>query len=365
HEGKFAISKAGFFQGLSRGDEDSITRLKSAIIRVFEEAKKRGNINYQPALNGIRVLEGAYKENKKAKANKPNKKGEVQEIIMAVENLDKDFAVHAYSAIQIARNQIKWSANKRYQVTTNMSSKAASLGLGNMDKINPKSRANFISNRFGEAYKLSLENFYSTNKSKLDFIKFKLDCNSQLSTEENNLWLELQYRQNKDFIRHFAFQELAGLGVGNCGEMSKLAFNHLKSKNVAVSRISLGEGEKYNEIDRNNNPVQFKGDHVFLLVGQCFHEFDENGNIIPNNVDPWIDHKFKFNKGVYVCDPWANIVCPVGLYASQWEAKMQKWSSAKKFITYDKVETDPYKNPNYRRCISLCRWQLCMQHIPS
>ncbi|MFN6054156.1 MAG: hypothetical protein ACK47R_25285, partial [Planctomycetia bacterium] len=38
HEGKFAISKAGFFQGLSRSDEDSIIRLKSAIIRVFEEA---------------------------------------------------------------------------------------------------------------------------------------------------------------------------------------------------------------------------------------------------------------------------------------------------------------------------------------
>ena len=88
--------------------------------------------------------------------------------------------------------------------------------------------------------------------------------------------------------------------------MSKLAFNHLKSKNVAVSRISLGEGEKYNEKARDNNlPKEvFEGDHVFLLVGQCFHEFDENGKLIPDNVKPEIYHNtYKFNKGVYVCDP--------------------------------------------------------------
>ena len=128
---------------------------------------------------------------------------------MAVENLDKDFASHAYNALQIARNQIKWSANKRYQVATNMSSKAASFGLGNMDKIKPKDRTDFISKRFGEAYKLSLENFYSTNKSKLDFIKFKLNSNSQLSIEENNLLFEFEYRKKPKIL---CFSRIGWLG---------------------------------------------------------------------------------------------------------------------------------------------------------
>lgn len=348
HRGLFSVSKAGLFQfqGLKRSAEDSINFLKEDIIMVFREAKRR-NIKYDAALRGMNVLQQTYQGTNKRKNN-------VKEIILAVENLDKNFAGYAYNALHHARSQIKWSVNKAYQVSTNMTKKASSLNINqDMHNISGPDRIDFVRKRFNQALTQSNNQFIQINKNRIIDINRKLSHKIDLSQEEVDILNEYKMRQ-KHGDRPFALDDLASFGVGNCSEMSSLAFNYLKSQNVAVARISLGTGGS------------FEGDHVFLLVGHNFYGFDADGKYIQQGHEPWLDYKeIKDNNNAYVCDPWANIVCPAMAYPAEWELKMQKWSKVQKFIKYNHVAIDPYKDPNYRKCISLCRWHLRMQHIPS
>lgn len=347
HQGLYTISNAGLFQSFGRKNEDSIKQLSGEIIKVFQEAKKRA-INYDAALGGMRVLMQTYSGN-------TNKNNIVDEIIKAVENLDRNFSGYAYNALHHARSQIRWSANKVYQVSTNMTKKASSLNINqDMNNISGIDRYKFVRERFNQA----VNQFNLLNKNKLLDISRKISFKVPLSEEELAILNEYEMRE-KHGNRPYALGDLASFGVGNCGEMSSLAFNYLKSQNVAVSRLNLGTGE-------SKNNQSFKGDHVFLLVGHNFHDFDANGKYIQQGHESWLDYKeVKDNYVAYVCDPWANIVCPAKAYPAEWESKMQKWSKVQKFIKYNHDVADPYKNPNYRKCISLCRWHLDKQHIPS
>jgi hypothetical protein len=335
NEGKFAKSKVGLFQGLHRSKSDSIINLSAGIVKVFIEARKR-EIPYIDALNGIRILRATYKGKIFKKRSKL-----VDEIIAAVEDLDKDFANDAFAALQIARTQIKWSINKVYQKTTDMSKKASSVagGMG-IHRLPPKDLS-------------------------------KVSAQERMKIIEER-WIKAEGNKT----REDAFNDMLSLGVGNCLEMSKVAFNHLKSKNKSVARMHLGKGKA---LSNDFDPIIYKGDHVFLLVGQCFHDFDESGNKITDS-NLKIKSVFQFNKGVYVCDPWANIVCPVNMYAAMWEAKMSKWSRNQKYILVGKQdrtgeylrhkktggmkmeEIDPF-NYNYKHCISITEWIIGEQYF--
>ena len=352
NKGLFSISKAGLFQGLHRTNDDSINLLKLQIIKVFQEAEKK-NIPFIHALYGINTLRLTY-------GNNDTKKKNVNEIIVAVENLSISFMNAASEARTEVRNQIKWSANKRYQVEsdiTKITKKLLALAnaeinvLPNLIKLTKDERFKFINDTWKNALSKNKHDF----QTKLHNLRTKVSNNIVLTVEEKKLMdileSEVEPRENK--ARNFAFDDLVSFGVGNCGEMAKLAFNFLKKKNVSVAKLSLGFG-----VDPLVPKTKFKGDHAFLLVGHNFHGYDVNGKILPTINKESIFYKdVKDFKNAYICDPWANIVCPVTDYPSRWESKMQKWSGLGKFITYGSNKViDPYTNSNYKQCIPLCQW---------
>lgn len=354
----FSISKAGLFQGLHRTNDDSINLLKLQIIKVFQEAEKK-NIPFIHALYGINTLRLTY-------GNNDTKKKNVNEIIVAVENLSISFMNAASEALTEVRNQIKWSGNKRYQVEsdiTKITKKLLALAnaeinvLPNLIKLTKDERFKFINNKWKNALSKNKHDF----QTKLHNLRTKVSNNIVLTVEEKKLMdileSEVEPRENK--ARNFAFDDLVSFGVGNCGEMAKLAFNFLKEKNVSVAKLSLGSGE-----DSLLPNTKFKGDHAFLLVGHNFHGYDVNGKILPTINKESIFYKdVKDFKNAYICDPWANIVCPVTDYPSRWESKMKKWSGLGKFITYGSKVIDPYTNSNYKQCIPLCQWILGSQYF--
>ena len=355
NKGLFSISKAGLFQGLHRTNDDSINLLKLQIIKVFQEAEKK-NIPFIHALYGINTLRLTY-------GNNDTKKKNVNEIIVAVENLSISFMNAASEALTEVRNQIKWSANKRYQVEsdiTKITKKLLALAnaeinvLPNLIKLTKDERFKFINDTWKNALSKNKHDF----QTKLHNLRTKVSNNIVLTVEEKKLMdileSEVEPRENK--ARNFAFDDLVSFGVGNCGEMAQLAFNFLKKKNVSVAKLSLGFGES--GVDPLVPKTIFKGDHAFLLVGHNFHGYDVNGKILPTINKESIFYKdVKDFKNAYICDPWANIVCPVTDYPSRWESKMNKWSGLGKFISYGSNNViDPYTNSNYKQCIPLCQW---------
>ena len=361
NKGLFSISKAGLFQGLHRTNDDSINLLKLQIIKVFQEAEKK-NIPFIHALYGINTLRLTY-------GNNDTKKKNVNEIIVAVENLSISFMNAASEARTEVRNQIKWSGNKRYQDESNIIKKLLALAnaenpslviLPNSNKLTKDQRVNFINNNWKNALSKNKHDF----QTKLHNLRTKVSNNIVLTVEENKLMniLESEVKPRRKNPRLFAFDDLVSFGVGNCGEMAQLAFNFLKKKNVSVAKLSLGFGES--GVDPLVPKTIFKGDHAFLLVGHNFHGYDVNGKILPTINKESIFYKdVKDFKNAYICDPWANIVCPVTDYPSRWESKMKKWSGLGKFISYESNVIDPYTNSNYKQCIPLCQWILGSQYF--
>ena len=360
NKGLFSISKAGLFQGLHRTNDDSINLLKLQIIKVFQEAEKK-NIPFIHALYGINTLRLTY-------GNNDTKKKNVNEIIVAVENLSISFMNAASEALTEVRNQIKWSANKRYQDKsdiTKITKKLLALAnaeinvLPNLIELTKDERSKFINDTWKNALSKNKHDF----QTKLHNLRTKVTNNIVLTVEEKKLMdkLESEVEPRVNKARNFAFDDLVSFGVGNCGEMAQLAFNFLKKKNVSVAKLSLGFGESVVDplvpVDPRVPKTIFKGDHAFLLVGHNFHGYDVNGKILPTINKESIFYKdVKDFKNAYICDPWANIVCPVTDYPSQWELKMQKWSGLGKFIFYKDKVIDPYTNSNYKQCIPLCQW---------
>lgn len=221
-------------------------------------------------------------------------------------------------------------------------------------------RVNFINNNWKNALSKNKHDF----QTKLHNLRTKVSNNIVLTVEENKLMniLESEVKPRRKNPRLFAFDDLVSFGVGNCGEMAQLAFNFLKKKNVSVAKLSLGFGES--GVDPHVPKTIFKGDHAFLLVGHNFHGYDVNGKILPTINKESIFYKdVKDFKNAYICDPWANIVCPVTDYPSRWESKMKKWSGLGKFISYESNVIDPYTNSNYKQCIPLCQWILGSQYF--
>lgn len=118
-------------------------------------------------------------------------------------------------------------------------------------------------------------------------------------------------------------QELAALTdvlaskAGNCSAYSilALAYIHAHEPKWTATRVSLeGSG----------------GDHVFVAVA----DFRFNVERFDKDMKSWPEK-------VWICDPWANVVCPANTYYESFERQMKKWSTQHKRILYQSKWTSP------------------------
>jgi hypothetical protein len=86
--------------------------------------------------------------------------------------------------------------------------------------------------------------------------------------------------------------------AGNCEEMAAVAFEYLRDR--GVRRIAIAQTSRE------------QVDHVLVLIGDQF----------PGNMEERLVTAFV---GCFVCDPWAEIACPVNDYADDWHRSMSGW----------------------------------------
>ena len=99
----------------------------------------------------------------------------------------------------------------------------------------------------------------------------------------------------------------AQAGVGNCGEQRGIAANFLLlNKITPLVLCSLAK----------------PGDHAFVAIGPGVSHLQDwsNHGIQCGNFNVW-------PKGIYICDPWANIHCESKEYTSKFYNKMREWES--------------------------------------
>ncbi|PHM40334.1 hypothetical protein Xmau_02095 [Xenorhabdus mauleonii] len=80
--------------------------------------------------------------------------------------------------------------------------------------------------------------------------------------------------------------------------------------------------------------------HVFVLI--CPPSY-----ILPQRT---IGEKYnpnEFPKGAWVCDPWANIVCPAHDYNNAWKFRMAEWNAKGKTVLIERTKTKYNENLNY------------------
>ncbi|MDX7988304.1 hypothetical protein FE392_13335 [Xenorhabdus sp. 12] len=121
--------------------------------------------------------------------------------------------------------------------------------------------------------------------------------------------------------------------VGNCSEYSYNAMNFLKNNSRMIWNI-------YREpfiialLFIENDTKNF--DHAFLIIAKHFSFSIKD--IFKKN----------YNSEIWVCDPWANIVCRSYEYPLEWKVKMLKWSSVGKVIQKKGVFVKPTDSDIYQ-----------------
>jgi hypothetical protein len=100
-------------------------------------------------------------------------------------------------------------------------------------------------------------------------------------------------------------------GTGNCGEMSFMAWNFVCRNGGTAAVLCFAQ----------------PGDHQFAVVG--FRAGDET-----KPMSEW-------DQNAYICDAWANIVCPPAQYEIAWKQKMRKWHTDNKQLTSPTGLIDP------------------------
>lgn len=81
--------------------------------------------------------------------------------------------------------------------------------------------------------------------------------------------------------------------------------------------------------------VELSIDHEFTVIGTMTPE------LLLKPFREWPSH-------LHVCDPWANICCPVPEYPEHFEKKMAKWSDGRKLILVEEGTWDlPSRCPRW------------------
>ena len=88
----------------------------------------------------------------------------------------------------------------------------------------------------------------------------------------------------------------------NCGELADAAVYYLSLQGVTATRAGCSN-------------------HVFAIIG--------GGDLsrLPVDIRLW-------PKDIAVCDPWANIACPIGEYTTRFTEKMNKWANDGKVLLW-------------------------------
>lgn len=125
--------------------------------------------------------------------------------------------------------------------------------------------------------------------------------------------------------------------TGNCLDHSLYVFYYLV--------------ENYQKVaDCFGHPVNIQiieltkpGDHLFVVVNQ--NPSGPDGSHFPA-------HMASCNRDAWVCDAWANIICPAWFYPQRWSEKMEKWSRNGKRL---ELGDDDFVDPaDVRDCIRTC-----------
>ena len=144
---------------------------------------------------------------------------------------------------------------------------------------------------------------------------------AKLGTELTESLDLLKRLKNSRLLRTLG--ELRATKAGNCSAYSLLALGYIHAcyPRIGATIFSLG-GD---------------GDHVFVAVN-----IDRNDNF-GDDMEKWPDY-------VWICDPWANLVCPAPQYYGAFSDKMGKWNDSGKRILYAGGWTSP-TDAKYLACL--------------
>jgi hypothetical protein len=304
--GEFGVTRGGGFMGFGRSDADSITGpLGKQIILFFayvkQHAYQRTNASswdkQVPTRTHIRAaIDGLKRMKRHTYSNDAAKRVRLSEIIREVESLFKvelahiDYEYWAHRALEIARNtRLFKSSNKiYYQDLLSKDNRAKNQPSPNIFKIQGNEYSGI------ERYELASE--------KLGRLRGAMYSG------------EITSKQQTDYA--------ATAGVGNCGELSKIAFEFLDMHKIhPIARFCLDQ----------------PGDHVFTALGSDMNDVRDFSSRVQNKSLLNSNLKTNFNDWpaeIYVCDPWANISCRASDYPLQFQQKMVKWSGDGKRVCY-------------------------------
>ena len=305
--GEFGLSRGGgVFFGKGRSKADSITGpLGTQIILFFgyvkQHAYKRTKaadpFQQVPTDSHIRgAIDGLKRMQIHSYANEAEKRNRLGEIIQEVEALfnfqlnNIDYQHWGKRALEITRNtRLFKSTNKIYeQDLASLANRTKNLPSPNIFKIAGKDYSGV--ERYDEA---------------------------------NRILVPLRVAVKKGEISHKMQTDFAALtGVGNCGELSMIAYHFLDLHKIhPIARFCL-DGT---------------GDHVFLALGADMNDVCDPASQVQNL--PFLKSTIKrdFNDwpaGIYICDPWANIFCKASNYPLEFQHKMSSWSVKGKLVSY-------------------------------
>lgn len=157
---------------------------------------------------------------------------------------------------------------------------------------------------------------YSLHTSKVD--QFRVDNLTALRMLPDD--------EKESFInKRLELNKFCDLPSGNCEEMSKEAFNFLKLYSFhQIDRL-------YGRVTNIQLVEIVDKDHVFILIGN-------KSMFLPTNMSNYDDD-------VFVCDPWAKIVCLAVDFPREWKLKMLKWESRGLFVKQIESENVKYRSP--------------------
>ncbi|MCG3463844.1 hypothetical protein L7G72_18920 [Xenorhabdus bovienii] len=154
------------------------------------------------------------------------------------------------------------------------------------------------------------------NIKKRNEIKYKL-CEQEKYDKLYNLnKIERETNVYKE-LYNYALKNKDNLLVGNCPDYCNCAFHYLIN-NCLDNILNFFNSGLENPRHVYIQTVGTLGvhDHVFITIGAFNH----------NIFKPILGRLYhNLPQELWICDPWANIVCPAEKYNDMWKSKMDKW----------------------------------------
>ncbi|OKP04844.1 hypothetical protein [Xenorhabdus eapokensis] len=190
-----------------------------------------------------------------------------------------------------------------------------------------------------DIYRSMYENIMHGSEINEQSIKKRNEIKSKLHEQEKH---ERLYKRNEiereadtyKALYNYTLKNKDNFLSGNCPDYCNCAFHYLIHNCLDNILKFFNSGLE--------NP-----DHVYIqivgAVGVHDHVFITIGSFNHNMFKPILGRLYhNLPKELWVCDPWANIVCPAEKYNDLWKSKMDKWHYMGKCIVL--AEEDPIPN---------------------